>query len=93
MFGFLLSWYNIPFLVALSCCLLVALLQLVGGSSDQDVDGVSSLVQSAPPQLKELGNRLLDRVMPPTNGSHSNGDGHGSLPIDMSAMQGLLVKG
>jgi membrane protein implicated in regulation of membrane protease activity len=38
MFGFLLSWYNIPFLVALGCCLLVALLQLIGGGSNQDVD-------------------------------------------------------
>jgi hypothetical protein len=56
-------------------------------------DGVSNIVQSAPPQLKELGNRLLDRVIPPTNGSHGNGDGHGALPIDMNAMQGLLVEG
>jgi len=44
-------------------------------------DGVGNLFQAAPPQLKELGGRLLERIAP-TNGnghgsSHANGDGHG----------------
>lgn len=36
--GFLWTWYNLPFLAALVCCLLCALLQLVGGFDDGDAD-------------------------------------------------------
>jgi|HigsolmetaAR201D_1030396.scaffolds.fasta_scaffold10090_2 membrane protein implicated in regulation of membrane protease activity len=38
MFGFLLYWYNIPFIVALGCCVVLGLLQIVGGFGDTDVD-------------------------------------------------------
>jgi len=38
MFGFLLTWYNTPFIAALGCCLVFALLQLIGGFGDQDAD-------------------------------------------------------
>lgn len=40
-FSFLFTSYNLPFVIALGCCLLCALLQLVGGfgESDSDLDG------------------------------------------------------
>lgn len=37
-FGFLFAWYNVPFLVALGCCLLFALMQIVAGFGDNDAD-------------------------------------------------------
>ena len=37
-FSFLLAWYNAPFLVALSCCLLFAFMQMVAGFGDADAD-------------------------------------------------------
>lgn len=37
-FDFLFSWYNIVFVVSLGACLVLALLQLVGGFGDHDVD-------------------------------------------------------
>ncbi|NJM08852.1 YqiJ family protein [Candidatus Gracilibacteria bacterium] len=37
-FQFLFAWYNIPFLVALGCCLFFALVQLIGGFGDNDAD-------------------------------------------------------
>ncbi len=36
-------------------------------------DGVGNLFQVVPQPLKELGGRLMDRVLPASNGSHSNG--------------------
>jgi Protein of unknown function (DUF1449) len=37
-FSFLFAWYNAPFLVALGCCLLFALMQVVAGFGDSDAD-------------------------------------------------------
>jgi membrane protein implicated in regulation of membrane protease activity len=37
-FSFLLTWYNLPFLIALGGCILFALLQLIGGIGDNDAD-------------------------------------------------------
>lgn len=38
-FSFLVAWYNIPFLVALGCCLIFAALQVfAGGDNDSDAD-------------------------------------------------------
>lgn len=37
-FHFLLDWYNLPFLAALSCGLLLALLQIFSGFGDSDSD-------------------------------------------------------
>jgi hypothetical protein len=37
-FSFLFAWYNVPFLVALGCCLLFALMQIVAGFGDNDAD-------------------------------------------------------
>jgi Protein of unknown function (DUF1449) len=37
-FSFLFAWYNAPFLVALGCCLLFALMQVVAGFGDNDAD-------------------------------------------------------
>jgi membrane protein implicated in regulation of membrane protease activity len=38
MFGFLLAWYNLPFIAGLGCFLALALLQIIGGFGDQDAD-------------------------------------------------------
>ncbi|PLS83303.1 MAG: hypothetical protein CYG59_01745 [Chloroflexi bacterium] len=40
-FDFLFAWYNVPFVVALGSCLVLALLQMMGpfGDSDADADG------------------------------------------------------
>jgi hypothetical protein len=38
LFSFLLAWYNLPFVVALGCCLILSLMQVLGGVGDQDSD-------------------------------------------------------
>jgi membrane protein implicated in regulation of membrane protease activity len=38
LFGFLFAWYNLPFVVALGCCLILALMQVLGGVGDHDAD-------------------------------------------------------
>jgi hypothetical protein len=38
MFSFLLTWYNLPFLIALGGCILFALLQVIGGIGDNEAD-------------------------------------------------------
>ena len=38
LFSFLLLWYNLPFLIALGCCLLLSLMQVLGAVGDHDSD-------------------------------------------------------
>ncbi len=38
MFSFLLTWYNLPFLIALGGCILLALIQVIGGLGDTEAD-------------------------------------------------------
>jgi hypothetical protein len=66
------------------------LLRMVGMS-----DGVASLLNGAPAPLKEIGGRLLDRVLPNGNG-HGNGNGQSSpaIPsISIEAAQPLIAEG
>jgi hypothetical protein len=61
-------------------------------------DGIGSLVQGAPPALKELGGRLIDRVLPPNGSGNGNGAGHEGQPaqpagIDLGAARPLIAEG
>ncbi|MCG8353085.1 MAG: hypothetical protein MI924_35415 [Chloroflexales bacterium] len=62
-------------------------------------DGVSNLFQAVPPQLRDLGNRLADRILPP-NGSGAlsssggdNGASNSASNVDLSAVQPLITAG
>jgi uncharacterized membrane protein YqiK len=55
-------------------------------------DGLSSVVQAVPEPLKEIGNRILDRVAPKANGT-----GNGNVPVsvampDLSHAQPLIAE-
>ncbi|HYF64300.1 MAG TPA: SPFH domain-containing protein [Herpetosiphonaceae bacterium] len=64
------------------------LLRMVGMS-----DGVASLLNGAPAPLKEIGGRLLDRVLPNGNG-HGNGQGAPATPpVSIEAAQPLIAEG
>ncbi|HEY1011995.1 MAG TPA: SPFH domain-containing protein [Herpetosiphonaceae bacterium] len=54
-------------------------------------DGISGLLGSAPAPLKELGNRILERVAP----GNGNGNGHGAEPpaLSLEAARPLLAEG
>jgi membrane protein implicated in regulation of membrane protease activity len=47
LFSFLLLWYNLPFLIALGCCLLLSLMQVLGGVGDHDSDTDSHIDMDA----------------------------------------------
>jgi uncharacterized membrane protein YqiK len=58
-------------------------------------DGLGTLVQNAPPALKDLGGRLADRLLPAngSNGGHTNGgDSTATLP-NLAAAQPLIAEG
>jgi hypothetical protein len=59
-------------------------------------DGIGSLLQAAPAPLKDLGGRLVDRLLPANgNGGHRAGLGNGDgvvKVLDMSAIQPLLLE-
>jgi hypothetical protein len=62
-------------------------------------DGFSNLFQAVPPQLRDLGSRLADRILPP-NGSGAlpssggdNGAGSSANNVDLSAVQPLIATG
>lgn len=60
-------------------------------------DGIGSLIQAAPAPVKELGGRLLERVLPGNGASSMPGNGQGQeqpdLAIDLAPIQPLLAEG
>jgi uncharacterized membrane protein YqiK len=57
-------------------------------------DGIDSLVQGAPSALKDLGGRLIDRILPPNGNGSGNGHESQAMPgVDMGAAQPLILAG